>query len=118
MAITIGPYTIQRGEILPMDRESQTDQSVEEAEDGAVYVVEKDFDVMFLKASIKDSLNTVESLVYFLRNGVRYSAVPFFITDGFGRSWNVRYWGGKNIKWTMVGANLFSMSLVFRVEVA
>ena len=118
MAITIGPYTITRGEILPMERESRTAQNVEESEDGSVYVVERDYDEMFLKSRVKDSLSNIENLVYFLRNGVRYSAVPFFITDGFGRSWNVRYWGGRNIKWTMIGASLFEMNLVFRVEVA
>ncbi len=117
MSITVGPYTVSRGEILPHDREAQTAQSVDEAEDDSVYVSERLNDVQFITARLRDNLTTIENVIYYIRNGVRYAAVPFWITDGFGRQWNVRYWGGKSIKWKYVGADLVEVNLKLRVEV-
>ena len=116
MSMTIGPHEVDRGEILPASRDFVTAQRVVVDDGGGVHVAETNYDEQFLKVTLKDTRTAIENVVYFIRNGVRYRAIAFYVIDGFGTSWQVRYWSGK-LQPKIVAGNLWQIKLIFRVEV-
>jgi len=116
MSVIIGPYTIARGEILPADRESTTPQEVVVAGDGSVHVSDSNYDEHFIEMTLRDDITQLTNVVNYLRNGVRYRAIPFLVTDGFGTQYLVRYWD-KKLRWKHPGAGLIELVLTLRVEV-
>ena len=116
MAYVIGPYTVSRGVTIPYERESQTDQSAAVDGDGGVVVTEVAYSEQFIKAKITGSNEEIEAIRGFIESGVRFRAVPFYITDDWSVTHLVRYWGGK-VKTSFVAPGIVEAVLLFREEV-
>lgn len=113
--MTIGPYVISRGNLLPYDENLATKQHRAEADDGAVGVID-DWDVQTFRVKITVPRAEALNIRGYLRTGVRYAAIPFTLVDDFGTSWLVRLWD-RNIKMRTKATNLVEMVMVFREEV-
>lgn len=116
MSVIFGPYEIERGEILPATREYKSPQKVTVADDGSPHVAESGYDEEYLNATLIDDSGQIENVIYYIRNGVRYSAVAFYVTDGFGVQRQVRFWASR-FKPKIVAGSLWELKVKLRVEV-
>ena len=116
MALVIGPYTISRGAILPLEAESETDQIVNVDGDGGVVVTETTYHEQFLKMNIRGTLEEMEAIKGFIENGVRFRAVPFNVTDEWNNTYYVRFWN-KKASWKLVAPGICEMDLLLRKEI-
>lgn len=117
MAFKIGPYTVTRGALKPYKERSKTAQKVTVATDGQVVVNDVLYKEEFIEAKVVCLRTEGENIKGFLENGVRYSAIPFTLVDGFSRTVLVRYWGG-TVEIAAYGGDLVELNLKFRKEVA
>jgi len=116
MSFIIGPYTVTRGATIPYKRKSQTDQNAEIDGDGGVVVTEVPYSVRFIKAKIIGSNEEIEAIKGFIESGVRFRAVPFYITDDWNVTHLVRYWGGE-VESDFIAPGICEAELLFRKEV-
>lgn len=116
MSLKIGPYLVTKGALLPYEERGETDQDVDITSDGGVVVHERPFDTEYIRAVIKCQLDEARVISGYLRNGVRYRAIPFTIVDGFGTSRLVRFWD-RRVRSRHLGANRVELDLLFRQEV-
>lgn len=117
MALKIGPYTVTRGALLPYSMSGVTTQSVDEALDGSVVVVDAPYVARIFEATIQVPVNEAEDILGFIVNGARFSAVPFVVVDGYGTARLVRWWGGREIEQRLIASGIVEMTLKFREEV-
>ena len=117
MSLTIGPYVVTKGALLPYEERGETGQTADIDGDGGVVVHEQPFDTEYIRAVIKCSVDEARAIGGYLRNGVRYRAIPFTLVDGFGTSCLVRFWD-KRVRRKNLGGDRVSLDLLFRIEVA
>lgn len=117
MSVSIGPWSVTRGPILPHRRQSKTSQKVDKAEDGSVGVSDAHYDDDILYVLIRADITTISDIYHWIKNGVRYSARAFQYTDENGVELTVRYW--KNtVQYRIIGGDLAEMELPLRKEIA
>lgn len=116
MGIDIGPYTIERGELLPRKDSYKSGQKKMVDGDGQVVVVEAPYDERFFTARMKGTKDEIEDVVAYLRATGRYSAAAITVVDGYGVSRSMRLWEN-SIEWRTVASNLIEVSLLLREEV-
>lgn len=116
MSFRIGPYTLEKGALLPYEERSSTEQGHSVDGDGGVIVHEYPYDEFYIRAVVKCSVTEANTIEGYLRNGVRYKAIPFQIEDGFGTTRLVRFWDDRVIK-KHLGADRVELDLLFREEV-
>ena len=113
----IGPYPVTRGAILPYSAKGSTKQKTSIDGDGGVVAHEVPFGEIFFRAVIHCSHEEGRVIAGYLRNGVRYSAVPFTFVDGFGTSRLVRFWDN-DVNENYISGTEVELDLLFREEVA
>ena len=116
MSLTIGPYTMAKGALLPYEERDTTRQRFDITGDGGVVTHDVGYKEEFVRAIIKCPRDEGRAIAGFLTNGVRFRAMPFILVDGFGRSLTVRFWDKKLYKKYVQGAQV-QMDLMFRIEV-
>ena len=112
--MTIGPYTITTGNLIPYSENVATNQIRQEAADYSTVIVDRP-QVRFLKGKFKVPRAEADDIERFLTWGVRFAATAFTVVDDFGTSWSVRYWD-RVCKKKFVAADVVLMELTFRVE--
>lgn len=113
----IGPFVVSRGAMVPYNVDFRTPQIANEAMDGAIVVTEKPYNkTRFIRAVIKVPFAEGLQISTFLSSGVRFKAIPFIIKDGFGQTWNVRFWD-KRVREKHLAGGPVLLDLLFRVEV-
>lgn len=111
----IGPYTVTRGQIIPFEEYSNSEQTRLVLSDGSA-AVSDDFDAEFKKVTIKVTRAEALNIRGFIRHAARYAAEAFEIYDDYGASWLVRYWDDR-ITMGTVASSTVEMVMIFRVEV-
>ena len=114
--MTIGPYVVSRGNLVPYDETVNTRQHRNEADDGTVGIID-DFDVQMFKVKIRVPRAEALNIRGYLRTGVKFAAIPFTLVDDYGSSWQVRFWDRKVLMRTTRGNSLVEMVMTFREEV-
>lgn len=115
MAVTIGPHSLTRAQLVPAKYQGKLRQSVELAHDGSV---------LASGSTVKDRIYTVrcklpraeaEKIANYIENSLRGSAELVSVTDGFGVTRQMRYWDDA-IEYSVGGGGFTEIVLVFREE--
>jgi hypothetical protein len=115
--MTIGPYTVTRGAMVPFTFEATSPQIAVETEDLEVVVAEKTANsVEYIRAVIKEPIDNGMNISNYLKYGVRFKAIPFTVQDDYGTTWLVRFWD-RRVKRRHLGGDLVELDLLFRIEV-
>ena len=115
MSLTIGPYVIEKGALLPYDEYTDTDQTSDKDGDGGIVVHRVPYREKFIRAVCKCSVDEARALEGFLTDGMQYKAITFVLVDGLGSERLVRFWDDR-VRRKHLGGNRVELDLLFREE--
>lgn len=116
MAVTIGPHTLTRAELVPKPYKSRSYQSADVAGDGSVAVSGSQIVERLRTIRCRLPRAEAEKIVAYIENSLRFRAETVQVTDGYGATRTMRYWDG-DLDAVTNGGNIVSLDLTFREEV-
>lgn len=116
MALTIGPHTVTRGQLVPVKYKSRTLQSVNVAGDGSVAVTGTPITERLFIIRCRLPRADAAKIVAYIEHSLRYRAETCSVTDGYGVTRTMRYWEG-DLDATTHGGAITELELTFREEV-
>jgi len=116
MAVTIGPHTLTRGELVPIKYKSRTRQTAQVAGDASVAVSGSSITERFFRIRCKLPRAEAAKIITYIENSLRYQAETVAVIDGYGVTRTMRYWSDE-VDATTLGGAIIELDLPFRQEV-
>jgi len=113
--MTIGPFTLSRGRLIPAKGSIETASDPIVASDGSVGGADDLYQTRMWEARLKLPRAEAANLVAYIANGLRFWRETVEVTDS-GITRVMRYWSRK-VSWEQRGGEIVELTLPFREEV-
>ena len=116
MAVTIGPHTISRAQLVPVRYRSRSYQTAQVAGDYSVAVSGSQAVERLFSIRCRIPVTEAKRIIQYIENSLRFRAETCEVTDGYGVTRTMRYWDG-DLDAATNGGSITELDLTFREEV-